>query len=135
MALRNDPKLRTKLGAGQWLEIKLFEPLNENYAWKLAPDAIGTCEGLIETVKSEWDLAIDKDKDKFIYDRLPDDFAVPMTSLVFAKHFLSDNIGIRKLTLKAVKNPENLLKNCELDITYERTDSGTHNDKMQIRIP
>ena len=38
-------------------------------------------------------------QNKFIYDRLDDEFLFPGTSIMVTKMFLRDNVGVRKISL------------------------------------
>ena len=76
----------------------------------------------MQELKSEWELAISKTKNARIYNRLPDNYMIPNTDIYLPKNFLSENIGIRKITLQALK-PQNvdkkdIPKDCDVKIQF-----------------
>ena len=144
--MRSDPNLRSKLGRDDTLEVSLLEPQNENYAWQVGD--LTSCQNSIYEDKSEWSLLFSKNKNQILYNRLEDNFLIPGSSVYMPKSFISDNIGIRKITLRTYPGQsysESILSNylgqktfqgnCEITLAYQRTEQGVYYKKMDIHIP
>ena len=96
LALRKDPTFRTRVRKGDTIEVQLFEPENENFSWQIEKSGCGFTQ-----TKSEWNFLFNSKINQMIYDKLPEEFMFPGTSIMIGKMLVHDNVGVRKISLKA----------------------------------
>mgnify|MGYP001045153248 CR=1 FL=1 len=114
LALRKDPTFRTRVRIGDTIEVQLFEPENENFSWQIEKSGCGFTQ-----TKSEWKFLFNS-SNNFIYDKLPEEFMFPGTSIMIGKMFVKENVGVRKISLKADKTANK--GNCTINAQYQRTE-------------
>lgn len=131
--MMKDPSLRTTLASGQRVDIQYFEPQNDNYAWQVVD--YKECTGFLQEIKSEWALPLSKPR---IYNRLAPVYLIPGTSIYLPKNFLSENIGIRTITLMAFKpgnvDKKSIPKDCDIRIQFRRSLAGKYHKKAEVEV-
>ena len=98
MELKYDQNFRTSLTWKDAVEIHIFEPLNENYSWKV--ENWNECRGSISLESESVKPAIDKKKDKRVYTVMKDYNLIPGANFGLTKDQIADNIGIHKFILR-----------------------------------
>ena len=97
MSIKYDKDFRTTLADGDRVEIHIFEPITDNYSWKISD--WGDCKGQISLIKDSVELAIDRSKNKRVYTKMNDSYLIPTTNFSISKDRLTTNIGVRKFIL------------------------------------